>query len=70
MTDEKETSAEIFGYAKMDEKQQAHATQIRTKFAELHDFIQVRVSPGRRWSIVKTDLERACMMAIAALAKD
>ncbi len=67
---DKETSADVFGYKKMDDKQQAHATQIRTKFAELQDFIEVRVTPGRRFAIVKTDLERACMMAIAALAKD
>lgn len=65
-----ETSTELFGYVVMPDNKQGHATQIRTKFAELLDFVNVRIPQGRRSALVKTHLEEACMFAIASLAKD
>lgn len=63
-----ESAADLFGYVKLDDKRQAHATQIRTKFSELADFVLTRLPEGRRKDLVRTWLETACMYAIKAIS--
>lgn len=69
MTTTKDTWVEDYFPVNIDDEKKKELGKLRSKFAELGDYVETTLKDERRKSIVRTKLEEAAMWAVASLTK-